>query len=178
MTFLDYIEYFRVAATNNKILAHTEAHKAFYEIDIEDILNAMKLDDNNMAMLIECPEYRTNDGKSDNLRKMTTGAFVIVQEVEKGNITDRGIKLNETYVVAEQILAKMINDQKKYSINKAHPYVIKDFDPNTVYMQKVGPILSNHFGWRVEFTINDQFTNNLQLDQNNWNNETLFNIKS
>lgn len=175
MTFSEFILYFRTAAVNNKRLAHdATSHPTFYEIDIEQILSATKLESVDMSMLIECPEYRPSDAKSNNIRKMTTGAFLIVQEVEISNIQDREAKLNETFIVAEQVVSKIVNDEQIFKINRSHPNVIKGFDPNSLYFQKVGPIVGNHYGWRVEFAINDTFTNGLQLQASEWNNETPY----
>ncbi len=175
MTISEYIAYFRTTAVNNKRIAHDPGvHDTFFEIDIEQVWQNMKLETTDMSMVIECPEIRPSDVKSDNIRKMTTGAFLIIQEVEVSNIVDRETKLNETFMIAEQIASKLINDYKIYQQDKQHPFPIKGFDPATLYWQKVGPALGQHFGWRVEFTISDTFTNGLQLDATKWNNETSY----
>lgn len=182
MTLLDYISYFETAAINHKLLLHNNGAApgstkriTFYEIDIEDILKALKLDNKYMSLLLESPEYRPSDAKSDNIRNHTTGAYVVVEEVIMGDKVDRRNKLEATRKVAQQIIAKIINDNKRFSTKRTGPE-IKGFDVNSVRFQKVGPILTNHYGWRVEFTFNDTFENQLQLDEADWNNETKFSI--
>lgn len=178
MKFSEYINYFKTAAINNKVLAHDPAtHHTFYEIDIEDILNALKfqLKNKSMSLLIESPEPKPSDEKADNIRKLMPGAFVILQEAKMNSIPDRELILDATQEVAEDIVSKLLNDTKKCKQNATiQPRIIVDI--NSVRFQKVGPLLTNHFGWRVEFTFNSTFKLGLQLDETKWNNETKFSI--
>lgn len=176
MKHSEYINYFKTCAINNKVLAHDEAnHPTFYEIDIEDILNAMKLKNKHLSLLIESPEAKPYDEKSDNIRKLKTGAFVIIREAKMGDTVDKELALDETEEVAEQVISKMLNDTRKSKQSTAFTPKI-NLDVNSIRIQKVGPILTNHFGWRVEFTLNSTFNLGLQLDETKWNNETKFSI--
>jgi archaellin len=180
MTYAEYIDYFDTAARNNKKLLHESIsnpkRKAFYQIDIIDIANGAKFDMVDMCLMLECPEIRLVDQKSDNLRQYINGAFLVIQEVKKGDIVDKKTVLNNTLIVSEQIVAKMINDNKKSLQNKNYTPVMRGLDTSSFHWQKVGPELSNHFGWRCEFILNQSFTNNLQLNEADWNHETKFSI--
>lgn len=176
MKFSEYISYFRTAAINHKVLAHVDnTHHTFYEIDIEDIINSMKLKNKFMSLLIESPEPKPSDEKADNVRKLMPGAFVILREAKMGDIADRELALDEAQEVAEDLVSKLLNDTKKCKHNASiQPRIIVDV--NSVKFQKVGPLLTNHFGWRVEFTFNSTFKLGLQLNESKWNNETKFSI--
>lgn len=177
MTFIEFISYFETVAINNKVLAHAPnapiKRITFYEIDIDTILNAVRLDLKYTSMLIECPEFKPDDGKSDNIRDMSTSAFLIVKEVIIGDIVSRRNALDETLTVARQVVSKMLNDSKKARLNMANS-IMKDFDVNTARFFKVGPICNNLYGYRVEFTLNQRFSKNLQLDESEWDNETKY----
>lgn len=176
MKFTDYISYFKTAAVNNKVLAHVEkTHHTFYEIDIVDILDGLKTKLKFMSMLVECPESRIYDEKSDNIRKMVTGAFTIIKEAKAGDIIDREAVLDATQEVVEQILSKMLNDTRK-SRRKSQLSPKIFLEPASVRVQKIGPLPSELYGWRAEFTLNQPFHNNLVLDESKWDNETTFNI--
>lgn len=174
MKYSDYIAYFKTAAVNNKVLAHVEnTHHTFYEIDMEDLINGLKMKNKFMSMFVESPETRVYDEKSDNLRKIRIGAFAIMQEAKIGDRASRENVLDDTEEVAEQIVSKMLNDTRGSRRKNYTPRF--NLDIASVRFFKVGPILTNLYGWRVEFTLNDPIKNNLMLDESKWNNETLFN---
>ena len=72
-------------------------------------------------------------------------------------------------------ILKSYSVQPKIAIDKnIKSLLLKGFDVNSLRFYKVGPMFTNHYGWRVEFMLNDRFSNNLQLDETKWNNETKF----
>ncbi len=176
MKFKDYIEYFETAAINNKVIAHdpTSNVPTFHEVDMETVLTSLRLNNFRMSLIVECPEYTVDDQKSDNIRALNGGAFLILKEVKKDDKVDRRKVLDDTLDVAEQFVSKILNDCRIYLQNKFHPNVIKGFDANSVRIQKTGPFGPNYYGWRVQFTMNQTFKNGLQLNENEWNNETKF----
>ena len=174
MRFSQYIAYFKTVATNHKLLAHVDkTHHTFYQIDIEDILNGLAMKNKDLSILIECPETKTQDEKSDNIRKLKQGAFLILKEAINDNMADREAILDLTEEVAEDVVSKLMNDTRKSRLPGAMQPKI-NVDANSIRIQKVGPILTNHFGWRVEFTLNSTFSNGLQLDVTKWNSETKY----
>lgn len=176
MKYSEYVEYFKTACINNKVLAHVDnTHHTFYEVDILDIaLESLKFKDKHLSLLLESPTKRAGDNDSDNIRKYVTGAFAILQEAKIGDQTHRRSVLDATEEVAEEICSKLLNDAKKHLQNSSHPWKLKGLDVNSFRIYKIGPVFTNHYGWRVEFTLNDRFSNNLHLDESKWNNETKF----
>ena len=178
MKYSDYVNYFKTAAINNIALSHVDTtHHTFYEIDIIDIAQeSLKFKNKYLSLLLESPEKRASDNNGDNVRKFISGAFAILKEAKTGNHADRQLVLDETEEVAEQIVSKILNDAKMHLQNKNHAWKLKGFDLNSIRFYKVGPMFTNHYGWRVEFTFNDTFLNNLHLDATKWNNETPHSI--
>lgn len=178
MKYSEYVNYFKTAAVNNLVLAHVDnTHHTFYEVDIIDVVQeSLKFKNKFMSLILECPEKKPADNNSDNIRKHTTGAFAIIKEAKKGDHTDRQIVLDDTEEVSEEIVSKILNDARWHLQNPLYPWKLKGFDLNSVRFYKIGPLFTNHYGWRVEFTFNDTFKNNLQLDITKWNSETKFSI--
>jgi hypothetical protein len=172
--YTDYNNYFKVACVNHKSLLHNDTtNKRFYPVDIEDVLNGLKISCKEAFMILENPEFKPFDAGSDNFRKIIRGAFVILKEAKIGDNSDRERILDECQVIAEDITSKMINDTKKGNLDKTYPFRI-ELDLNKVNFNKVGPLMTNMFGWRVEFALNESF--NLAFDESKWNNETKFSI--
>jgi len=177
MKFVDYIDYFRNAAINHKQLLHdTNGKVSFYRMDIEELLSGLRTNLKSISLIIESPEKRTQDLLSDNPRKVITGAFLVIGPVKKNDFNDEVSVLDKTEAITEDILSKIKNDCSKYRRDSSWPRVIKGFDPSTIRSQKVGPLFNNFYGWRTEIQINQTYSNNLILDESNWNNETKFSI--
>ena len=173
MKFSDYITYFEMAAINHKVIAHdpNNDHYSFYKL--EDILNGMSLKNKHLCMLVESTETKTDDEKSDNLRKMKTGSIAILKPVKPDDVADLMTVLDLTEEVAEDIASKILNDTRK-SKSTTKPTIPIIVEPSSIRITPLGPMLDNHYGWKVAFTINSRFSNGLQLDENKWNNETKF----
>lgn len=179
MKFAEYIAYFQNAATSNKAIAHgSDGRKTFRRIDIEEVLTGLKADMNGqICMFLENPEIRTLDALSDNQRKLMTGAFLILQQADKIDIGKQETALDQCLEVSEQVLSKMMNDARKSLQDKTHPWKLKGFDPNTVSMEKVGPVFGYFYGWRVQFTLNQPFPGIKALDESKWFDDTKWNIQ-
>jgi hypothetical protein len=173
MKFSDYIAYFETAAINHKVIAHdpNNDHHTFYRL--EDILNGMSLKNKHLCLVVETTATKPNDEKSDNIRKLKTGAFAILQYVTKDDVAALDAAFDLTEEVAEDIVSKILNDTRK-SKSVTKPPIPIQVDVNTINITPMGPMLDNHYGWKVEFTINSRFSNGLQLDESKWNNETKF----
>jgi hypothetical protein len=178
MNFAEYVAYFEALAISNKAIGHThEGRKSFRRIDIEEVLNGAKADmDGEVCMFLESPEIRTYDGLSDNPRKLMYGAFLIMKQADKGDYESQIAALDTCMQVSEQALAKIYNDVKKKTQSKLHPWNIAGFDPNSVQFEKVGPVFGYYYGWRMQFTINQTFSNRLVLNDAEWYNDTKFSI--
>lgn len=173
MKFSDYIDYFETAAINHKVIAHdpNNDHHSFYKL--EDILNGMSLKNKHLCMVVENTETKLNDEKSDNIRKMKTGAVAILMPVANDDINGIVTAFDLTEEVAEDVASKILNDTRK-SRSVTKPTIPIIVEPNSISITPLGPMLDNCYGWKVSFTINSKFSNGLQLDESKWNNETKF----
>lgn len=178
MTTAEYVNYFKEAAKSNKVLKHLETPNriTFCKMNIDEILTLLKTDLVGTSMVLENFQKRGQDLLSDNKRKIITGAFLIIKYVESGNFDAEIAALDETEAVAEQILAKITNDNIKFRHSKNHPWKIKGFDPNSVRQNVVVNLFDGWFGWRTEFSIDQTFRNNLQLVNDEWLNDTKFTL--
>lgn len=178
MRFKDYIKYWEDAAVSNRAIHHLSDPKyiAFKRVNIDEVWQSIKLNMKGKVVILENPEIRTSDALSDNTRKLLSGAVLFIEEVQKDNFDDEVTKCDELEIIAQQFMAKLINDVKKFKQNKNHPYKLKGIDQNTLQLNKVGPVFGNWFGWRLTFVLNQSFENNLVLDNADWLNDTQFSI--
>lgn len=177
MNLTDYIEYFKQVAKSNKALAHeVDGIVSFRRLDIQEALSAMKDGIKHMCMFLEMPKYGARDNESDNPRKLIKGSFLVVQPVTKGDHEDFVLKMEECGDVCEQILAKIRNDLKKYTLNKSHTFKLAGFNLDSVEIDEAGPVYGNCYGYIFSFTINVKWRNNLVLNNSEWYNDTAFTI--
>ena len=180
MKLLDYQNYFESAAKRNKILAHKDPLEriAFKTFDIEDIISGVAIDLKNICLFAENPQTRVGDELSDNPRKIYVGAYLIMEPCQDpGDYKKIQEIYQRTEEVAEQVLAKIWNDAKCRNSNRAHPFAIEGFNLPSVNAQTVGPVFNGWYGWRTSFSINQTFTNNLILNEDDWIGEKRFSIR-
>lgn len=177
MNFTEYVNYFKTAAINHKVIAHNPPTvNSFYRMDIEEVLNGLRTKLSSVSLILENPEVYTEDMLSDNRRKLWRGAFLIIKQAKRNDFDDEALVLNDTMEIGEEVLSKMVNDAQKYRSNKSYTPAIGGFDPNRVRYQKIGPIFDNYYGWRFEIEFNQPHKNGLRLDASKWNNETAFTL--
>lgn len=177
MNLSEYIDYFKQAAKSNKSIAHeVGGKKSFRKLDIQEALTDLKSGIKHMSLFIEVPKSLGRDNLSDNPRKIQRGSFIVVQPVKKGDHEDLVLRMEECEAVCEQLIAKIRNDLKKYSLNKSHPYVLTGFDLDSIEMDEAGPIYGNCYGYSVSFNIAGKWRNNLTLVNSEWFNDTVFAI--
>lgn len=178
MKIKEYVDYWEKAARSNKRIAHNPENNVnrFRRMNVDEILTDQNTDLKEKTMILENPEFRLFDALSDNPRKMITGGLLVIAEYEKGNFDDEIEKLAEMEIVAEQMLAKVRNDAKKYNINPKYPFKIKGIDLNSIRVNKVSNLFGYWTGWRIEFTFNQTFDNQLILKNEDWTDDTAFAI--
>jgi hypothetical protein len=178
MRHSEYIAYFEEVAKSNKLLNHlaTPDRKTFRSMHIDEILNDANTDLIEISLICEHYNIRTRDLLSDNPSKIITGAYLVIKQYEKGNTSSYDEILDETLIVADQILAKIKNDNKKFIQDKSHPWKLKGFDQNSARHSPVSNLFDFWGGWRVQFEIELSHLNNLVLKDEDWNNDTRFSI--
>jgi hypothetical protein len=169
-------EYFRQAAISHKVLAHESSadRKTFRRYNIKEILEDTRTNLKGISLVLEAPRKRGEDMLSDNKRKKIQLAFLVIKHVEKGDYEAETLALDETEEISEQIIAKIINDVRKYQENRSHPWKLKGFDPNSIRQMEVRNLFDGWLGWRTELELNQTFENNLVLKDEDWSNDTAW----
>lgn len=177
MTFASYIAYFKAAAESHTSIAHMDgSNETFIKMTVDDVINGLKMNANSMVFCLEPFDFKPSDALSDNPRKMISGAFTIIDLAVKGDSSSRDTIWANTESVTVDFLSKLKNDQLKTLSNSSYTNVIKGFDLNSIRSEAIGPVFGLWYGWRTEFTINQTFTNNLQLNNANWLNDTKYTL--
>ncbi len=176
MRFSEYLAYFEAAATSNKLIGHTSENKRFFSITIDELLNVQKAKSSEISLYLLPPQIKPTDALSDNVRKVFIGEFLILKNTNAKDLSTIGAVLDETQDVAEQIIAKMKNDQSKFLMNKNHPWKIKGLDLNTVSITMNGPLMGACYGWGVDFQMNQTWTDKMLINNADWHNDTRFEI--
>jgi hypothetical protein len=175
MTLADYKAYGEQIATRNKAIKHSTSSKHFTVFTAEDALTTLK-DIESPVLAAELPAISLSDGGSDNIHTVMSGAFLIVKKARQGNSAEIIIAYEEMFVIAIQILSKILNDRKMANdFGRMSPEkLIKHLQLNNIRIVDVGPVFDGYYGWRIDFPF--QSTINLVLDENQWDNETKFSI--
>ncbi len=169
-TLKDYVSYWEAAANSNKILRHKrpEERIAFKRIDIEEVLAGIKADIKDIFLCLESPEVIPGDLKSDNIRAVFDGGLMVLHKADPGNHDSKIDALDVSLSVCFQLMAKVKNDVMRYRLNKAHPFKLGDFDFARVRFNKVGPVFTSFYGYRITFSFNQKYPNGGQLNDNDW----------
>lgn len=174
MRFSEYINYFKAAAISNKAIGHTDDTKRFRSITIDELLNDQKSNLVDTAMYVLPPQILTQDGGSDNPRKIFVGEVLILKMANPRNNQSIADILDDTEAIAEQIIAKMKNDRVAHLHNKNYQWKLKDLDIPSIRMTVNGPLMGSWHGWGIEFKINQLWPNRMTLNNEDWLNDTLF----
>lgn len=173
MNLVNYKEYGEQIATRHKSIGHTVNEKHFTVFTAEDAISGLG-DIHSPVLAAELPRTRLNDSGSDNIHTVMAGAFLIVKKVAQGDYAEIIAAYQEMYVIALDILSKMLNDRKMANNGgRLSPEkLIKHLQLNNIEIVDVGPVFDGYYGWRIDFPF--QSVINLQLDVTKWNNETKF----
>lgn len=175
MTLADYKEYGEQIATRNKSILHTGTEKHFTVFTAEDALTGLP-DMVSPVLAAELPTIGLSDSGSDNIHTVMSGAFLIVKKAEQGNADQIILAYEEMFVIALQILSKILNDRKMANLpGRLSPEkLIKHLQLHNIRIVDVGPVFDGYYGWRIDFPF--QSTINLILNENDWNGEVKFSI--
>ncbi len=151
MNHLDYTSLFREAAERHVDLRHSATEMHFgrliltgwplTKLDIDELLTAQKDKIRLPILLVESYDARYQDNGYDNVRKLATSAFVVLDQVGKTDYDKRDQVIDRCERIGEEILGFAMDyyRQKK-----------RKLDPNTVRSEKVGPIGAGLL-WGVRF---------------------------
>jgi hypothetical protein len=127
--------------------------KSFYEIDLLDMqkatadLKANKYKDDKL--ILEDFTVGTVAKNMDQVNDKFMGAFLVIGQfnIKGGSNEDKTTLKNKTFNEAKLIINTMIAG-KRSGCN-----VMAGLDVNSIVMEKVGPVLDQHYGWRVSFDL-------------------------
>jgi hypothetical protein len=173
MNLVDYKAYGLQIATRHKSILHSAQANHFTVFTAEDVLTGLK-DLCSPVLAAELPRTGLLDNGSDNIHTIMKGAYLVLKKVDQGNSDEIIAAYEEMYVIAMDILTKMLNDRKLANTqNRNSPErLVKHLQLNSIELVDVGPVFDGYYGWRLDFPF--QSVQNMQLDVNKWNSETLF----
>lgn len=152
MLHLDYTTLFRTAAEQHVDLRHSATEMHFgrliltgwplTKLDIDELLNAQKAKIRLPILLLESYDARYTTGSgADNVRKVPTGAIIVLDQVGAGDYDLRDKVIDTCERIGEEVLGYAIEQYRKKSIK---------LDTGTISSEKVGPIGSAKL-WGVRF---------------------------
>lgn len=182
-----YRNFFRGLAANNKAIGNNpdkddryfEVIRSFdpvslvYDADfVAGVRSRMNLKEGACIMVLEYLESRWTDRGGDNKELMPTGAFIVLKRSNNENTkripAEIAKCLKETQLVAEQILAytEEHNFRAWHSGNMTNSLFL---EINEAAFFPVGPLESNIFGTRCEFTFRTPRNQAIMYDAQYWN---------
>jgi len=173
MTILDYINYFKTAAINNKLLLHTDEEHHFYFVENQDFLNEISNGGKPPFMFLMIPDIATNDQLSDNVRDVFNGEVQILDYVaDAADVADIAAKLESTMEIIQQIRQKMQNDRRRAQTFPNPSNILRHLDLNTIHFTKVMNVFDNNYGWSMTFQLNEPA--DMEFDEDEWNGEESY----
>lgn len=162
-----YNDYFETIATNNKQIAHvagSDDTKRFYALDLEEVLTGQRRNFTGFSLILENMESNFYDGLGDNVREYQQAAYSIVKNYDRRNDGHDVLVtiLDDCYKIVKQIQSKIFKDRKNR--------ILSGLDVNSFHIHKVGPILSEAYGYRCTFQFNEPAW--LKFEPSQWDNET------
>jgi len=163
INFSSLADYFQQMASSHKLIAHSDAERHFFRINIDQLITGFRLDIHFPAVLLELPEGRLLGGTLDTLF-MTR--FVGLSFLDKLELQDYEAEL-DCYDRMEQIgldfLSRIRRDYQA-TTNRFISYL----DLSDIRCYKVGPIHHNCFGIRFELTLGDPALPVMHYNPANW----------
>lgn len=156
MTHLDYTSLFREAARRHVDLRHSATEMHFgrliltgwplTKLDIDEFLNAQKAKLRLPILLLESYDARYQDNGADNVRKLATSAFIVLDQVGRDGYDKRDAVIESCESIGEQVLGFAIEHYRRKRLK---------LDASTISSEKVGPIGDGLWGVRFNFQLPD-----------------------
>jgi hypothetical protein len=156
-----YIEYFRRLAAEHKDI------NGFYMMDINEILNGLRLTVKYPALILENISGSYLASNLDNPLEVINGGFLILDHLPNpDDFQGEVVIIERMKQIGHQVIARMLNDHLKCELltEKA----ITGFDVNLVNFEAVGPVFDNDYGMIFSFKMQDFL--NISHDLDLWNN--------
>ncbi len=158
ISFSEYESFFEALATDYKPISHSEESKRFAIMDIDDIISDQR---GQLDFTFPCMILENSEGalayKHDRMLDEMDGAFHILQQVNRGNPSEKRQVMNTTKAIGLAIIARIQRMKEKRSRGVTTvPRLVLYFQMNRVQYQKVSNVFGGSHGWRFEFTIGQE----------------------
>jgi len=154
-----YISYFRNLAVTHHLIQHdpdTEngggniEHKRFARWGVEEAVAGLRSALGDPALLLEMYEVVTASSNVYDIKPVHSGAFTVVKSAATGNTQEEVEAFTLTESIVTDLLRRIWQDHYGKNKNRCNtPFADVVF--NGLNIVPVGPLFTNHFGWRVEF---------------------------
>jgi hypothetical protein len=154
-----YVEYFRILAEQHKEI------KEFYMIDINEPLNALRLNIKYPAMILTSLSGNFEASNLDNILDSVNGGFLIIGHLDQIDDFSGEMQLvSKMKQIGTDIISRMLHDHMN-----CEPLALKaipGFNINSVSYEMLGPVFDNDYG--VMFSFNLQDCLDLDFDDSKW----------
>ena len=170
MEHSSYVKFFEDMTKAHKDLRHEEPgeqypsrkRKSFFRANGQEELVQDSRTQVDMPYLL-LRDYTGRLDTADDMRvdDIMTGSFEIRKKVD--NAYDWA-GIDTARDICKKIGMAIIAEMHRLMLDEGHCGPINDFDLRTVRYDLVGPIIDNHYGWRVAFTYKNEAYNVNSVD--------------
>lgn len=165
----NYINYFKALATSHKMIGNGNAEGQFINIDLFDNPTTkptgLKWKEGKFAMVVVDLEIKDAGANHDQRLWENDCEVWIVCPTGKDDKFRISAAKNGALEIAKQVLAIMVNDSEDETIPLNWIYGLVD---GSWTLSKVGPVWGDVYGYRILFSVRDDASVDLTVDQNNW----------
>ena len=161
-SFSDIISYFKKIATEHIQIGHSIDEKHFYRFELDEVLTGLKKI-NYPALILEGYKYSFEDGKSDNIIKKRSGAFILIDHLHDIGDYDA---MHETWDRLEDICDDILARIKADKFNPTTK-AVRDFDISSANVVLIANEQDKNYGIRCTFTISSP--RSMDMDPDKWN---------
>lgn len=148
MNLTAIVDYFDNLCRKNKLVAHSDNDKHFFQINILDIMQGNVKGLKYPAVLLEVPEGGYQGDTLDNTLYVKTIALSFVTYVEMTDVAAQVNAYEAMEVIGRQFMSRIAKDYKNKS-------TIKVFRHNQVRCYKLSGVMDSCYGWRFEIPIGE-----------------------
>ena len=173
MNLDSYFNYLKEFATDHVEIGHTTEAARFFRVDIEELENAFRTNANYPLVAALNPTLNTSGAISSNTRKNYQGAILILNNItDKGDAIERSTKESALLTIAEDFIAKFINDRRSYD-SAAGKFVLAGLDLNGFNIELAPDRYTSLCGVLLSFRFNEALT---QFNVSRWQNQTRYEV--
>lgn len=152
--FMDLVSYFKTLAGEHVDL------KGFYRYELDEVLTEVN-DLQVPCLILEGYKFGFKDGKSDNVMKIRSGAFILLDSVQDAGDYDA---IHQCWEALEEIGDDILARVKRDKRNLVSP--VRGLDFETVDGSLLATELNNYYGIRFTFDMDCAF--NADVNNKKW----------